>query len=536
MDKIPSEQQKAIFSWMETGKGNLLVRARAGTGKTTTIVKGVEFAPERKIMLCAFNKKIQIELNNRITNPNAEAKTLHSIGFSFVRRHWRGVKMENDRGQRIVDSILDNDVPREISRLVVRLVSRAKSTRPFGTVSELMIEAQDADLIPDDEFIDMGYGLQFIAEKAAIAMEKACQHDGTLDFDDMVFVPVRNKWVFGMWDLVIVDEAQDMSYTQLLLAQKICKKGGRVVVVGDDRQAIYGFRGADHRSLDMLKSSLKATELGLTITYRCPKSVVTLAQLLVPDYQFAPNAPEGEVSNTTLAKLVNEAAVGDFVLSRKNAPLAKVCLAFLKAHKRAFIEGRDIGQTLLALIKKMKAKSMPDFITRLEKWKEREMTRAQKLDTEAKREAKQEFVIDQHELLMNIADGLASVRELENRITSLFADMDDGSSRHSSSIVCSSVHRAKGLERDNVFLLEETFSERNMEERNIKYVGITRAKKRLVWVAKNLEGKLVPNPDGKERLTEISHSYDAHMINVGMKHHGDDFVREERRRQGEIDF
>jgi DNA helicase IV len=110
----------------------------------------------------------------------------------------------------------------------------------------------------------------------------------------MIFVPSGTAGC-ALLQLVIIDEAQDMNASQLLLAMKSCKKGGRIAVVGDDRQAIYGFRGADSNSLDRLKGELVAHELGLTTTYRCPKVVVAGAARLVPDYTAAPAAPEGEM-------------------------------------------------------------------------------------------------------------------------------------------------------------------------------------------------------------------------------------------------
>ena len=57
-----SEQQESIFGWFREGEGNLVVRARAGTGKTTTIIEAITYAPEEKILLAAFNRKIADEL------------------------------------------------------------------------------------------------------------------------------------------------------------------------------------------------------------------------------------------------------------------------------------------------------------------------------------------------------------------------------------------------------------------------------------------------------------------------------------------
>lgn len=475
-----SEQQKRIFEWFENGRGNAVVRARAGTGKTTTLVEGIDRAPEKKILLAAFNKSIASELTQRIRNPAAEAKTLHALGFGCILRARGATQVDQDRGSRIARQAAGDDVPNEIVRLISRLASRAKNTRFDATVDELISEAIDADLIPDEEFEESGWNLEFVAQKAHEAMELACVRDGTVDFDDMVYLPARCKWIFARYDLVAIDEAQDLSHTNLYMAQRLCKKDGRIIVVGDDRQAIYGFRGADSGSIDRLKRELGAQELGLTITYRCPRKVVELAKALVPDYESAPGAPEGAIERCSRAQLSKRALPGDFVLSRKNAPLASVCLSLLKEGKRARIEGKDIGKQLVTLIGKFaggrRGRSIPSMLEGLKKWRDRELARAQKMP-ESKRDARIELINDQHETIVALCDGLSGPAELIARIETLFADSVAGSY-----IVCSSAHRAKGRESDNVFLLKETFSTRGIEECNIQYVALTRAKKKLVWV------------------------------------------------------
>ena len=57
-----SAQQLAIFDWFKNGRGNLVVKALAGTGKTSTSVHAVSLAPERRVLMCAFNKRIAVEL------------------------------------------------------------------------------------------------------------------------------------------------------------------------------------------------------------------------------------------------------------------------------------------------------------------------------------------------------------------------------------------------------------------------------------------------------------------------------------------
>jgi DNA helicase-2/ATP-dependent DNA helicase PcrA len=460
--------------------GSLAVRARAGTGKTTTIIEAINYAPEAKILLAAFNKKIAEELALKLKNPKAEAKTLHSLGFSYVRRNWDKVRVDNDRSERLVRT-LDPSMPDVMANMVKKLAACGKNSAPFPKQSVMEDLAYTFDLIPDEQWDDDGWSVPRIAHLAMQLMDLAAKPDGTVDFDDMVFVPVRNKWVRPWYDMVVIDEAQDMNPTQLLLAQGACKKTGRVIVVGDDRQAIYGFRGADSYSIDRLKNELHATELGLTITYRCPKNVVASVQHLVPDYVAAPTAPEGIYGSASYEQMIEKADVSDFVLSRKNAPLVAVCLRFLRKGKRCMIEGKDVGKNLVAIVRKLKAKSIPDFMEKLTAWEDKQVERLHAVKKKSA-EAKIEQVHDQAETLRELATDMAGIPELEARINTLFQETPAGKRDF---IRCSTVHKAKGLETERVWGLVETLypgrgrigmDKNSIEEQNIEYVMKTRAK------------------------------------------------------------
>lgn len=482
MSKQWSPQQSAIFGWFKQGSGNLVVRARAGTGKTTTILEGISHAPEKNILLVAFNKSIATELQSKLKNPYAEAKTLHSLGFSFITKNWTGIRVDAERSKRLASLVCGSACPDSVVGVVRKLASLAKNICPDLNPRCVSDVAVDYDCIPDSDFEQEGWTLGTVVNLAIKACELALQKDGSIDFDDMLFVPVRHGWVRARWDLVVVDEAQDMNATQLILASKACK--GRLVVVGDDRQAIYGFRGADSNAIDRLKLELAATELGLTTTYRCPSKIVAYAKTLVPDYEAAPNAPEGTISGLDYSKLHEAAMPGDFVLSRKNAPLAGACLALLRAGKPAKISGKDIAKTLLTLVNKWKGDGIPRFLEKLTKWEEREFARAAKLP-EHKRESRQQFISDQAETVRALSEGCTGVSELRKRIENMFVDE---SSNPLGVVLCSSIHKAKGQERERVFLFGETLyiggrKAANIEEANLEYVGVTRAKRELVWVS-----------------------------------------------------
>jgi DNA helicase-2/ATP-dependent DNA helicase PcrA len=263
---------------------------------------------------------------------------------------------------------------------------------------------------------------------------------------------------------------------------------GRVIAVGDPAQSIYQFRGADSEAIPNIIEKLGAKTLPLSVTYRCPRKIVKLAQEIVPDIEAADNAEEGEVENILTADLLKLVKPGDFILSRTNAPLIKHCMALLKAGVPANIQGRDVGANLIYFIKKSKAKTINKFIEYVNEWREQEIKRLlfEKKDTIV--------VEDKSECLLNLCEGALSIKDLKDTIESLFNDVDDNKK-----VILSTTHKAKGLERDRVFMLVGTYRYGPGvvgEEANLYYVAVTRAKKSLYLVRK--ESKYTPFDSAKQ--------------------------------------
>ncbi len=477
-----SGQQEQIFNEFANGTSNFVVEARAGTGKTTTIKEGISRAPETKKCYLAFNKKNVVEAKAKITDPRVQVMSLNSLGYKFVLGAWGSVKTDdNVEWDRInaAGSKFKN-FSRSVGSVVHKVVAFAKNTKPFAKLTDLVEMAGSRGFEPSDEDEAAGWSLLSICEVAATVLEMSKVKSAIISFNDQLWLPVALGFAKPWFDLVCIDEAQDMNATQLLLAQAACKKGGRVVLVGDPRQAIYGFRGADVRGMERLKTELKAKAFSLTITYRCPKAVVAIAAQLVPDYQAADSAPEGVVKMSNKTATLNEVKPNDAIISRKNAPLMGLCLALLRKGTPARIEGRDIGRMLLSITQSFKAKTVETFLEAVVTWGDLKMKRAM---THKNAEQLIETIADQVETLQAVAEDAKSVFEIETRLNNLFSDTD---SNPRPAVVLSSTHKAKGLEYDRVFLLESTFSPHWTsdinEESNIKYVAITRAKKELTWV------------------------------------------------------
>lgn len=518
-----SLEQSAIFDYFRDGKGNAIVTARAGTGKTTTIKEAFQFAPEARILYAVFNKRNQKEAQEKISDNRVDVRTLHSLGFAFIKRVWPSAKpdiqVEIDRAV-AVSPALSSD--HEMRGLILKLVGFAKNCTTNTTQADLARLADQLDLQFDG--ID-GVGIAMrILEASKV---KDAQH--RISFDDMVWLPVVMGWVRPWYDLVCIDEAQDMSLPQLTMARSACKPGGRVVVVGDDRQAIYAFRGAVQNGMSMMRVTLRAKSFGLTVTYRCPKKVVELAAKYVPDYKAAPEAPDGIVEVCSTNFMRDQAKVGDAILSRLNAPLMPVALALLRKNVPARIEGRDIGSQLISVLRSMRAKDVPQLLQKLRAWGDKQTKR---LTGSKNADKKIEQINDIVETLSAISQDAKGVMEIEVKLRSLFDDTETASKP---AVVLSSVHKAKGLEWSRVFLLSETFrANKGGEEENIYYVALTRSKSHLYLVGasneKNEDEKL---PEKRVTQTKAPVEIDTWEIPRGcirrqvgdvIRHEGKEFV------------
>ena len=317
-------------------------------------------------------------------------------------------------------------------------------------------------------------------EAVAILGVTNCPVDAVVESVEPVTIPnfhVYDLTVEGLHCFyangVLVHNCQDLNPVQHYLVIGSLARGGRFFGVGDPYQGIYRFRGANADSLDNLRREVEAKELKMTMTYRCGKAIVREAQKLVPDFQAGPDQHEGEViERVTHARMMKEARPGDFILSRVNAPLLGLCLGFLREGRRANIRGKDIGAKLNAIVRKAKATSIEGLREWVKEWQERESER------HASRGEGDDIVRDTRACLEVMMDGCRDVFTVQSNISRMFDDEDDASR-----ITLSSTHRAKGMERERVWLLRDTYRpQMGDEERNLLYVGITRAIQTLFMV------------------------------------------------------
>jgi superfamily I DNA/RNA helicase len=477
---IWSPYQKQIFWDIQKGRGHSIIEARAGASKTTSLVEGFRYLPRgAKTIVLAFNKIIQKELEERAPH-YVQARTFHSLGMQAITQRFKKVHIDDWKVFNIVKEFPECEGDTSLIFSICDTIAFCK----YGLLSapneiNALISRFGIDLcdLKREDFIRI----------VIQALGKDKLLTSSIDFNDMCYFPFVYDLELGDFDIVFVDEFQDLSKNQWTMARKLIRRrNGRIIATGDSFQDLYSWRLSDNETIKELKEMEGTKVLSLPISYRCPQKVIELVKPWVPDITCPDTAKEGSIETISLDRLYEIVKPGCFILSRTNAPLIKICLSLIKQKIKANIRGKnDIGKQLSAIVKRSKKKLVPAFLTWLEKYKDKEI---KALITKG---VKTDNLMDKYECLVNLCEGQEKMTQIEYMLRCMFSDTDEGKI-----VQLSSVHGAKGLERDTVFLLRWTFRgwfdkimpdmiEDGNEELNIAYVAATRTKDKLYLVNKN---------------------------------------------------
>lgn len=488
----PSHYQEAIFDFVQNGQGSLVVSAGAGSGKTTTLLEAAKrVKPSQSVAFVAFNVSIVDTIKAQVP-AHVYASTLNSMGFrAWLRSRGYGTKVEIDRNK--VREIIDETGEAFLHQTTLRrLVGLAKA---YGIVP---VTCQGATGLLEDtyenwvELIER-HDLDVVNEKEAakvVTLARAILHkcivtaDQVMDFDDQLYLPVIWDVPFTKYDVLFVDEAQDVSSIQCAMLRRSLKPGGRLVAVGDRTQAIYSFRGAGVTSMEDIRDAFSATDLPLSISYRCAKAVVRAAQQFMPALEHHWEAPEGLVEALgKFDKDMNESFFqpDDIILCRNSAPIVELAWKLLRRGVPCKILGREIGEGLSRLIERQDTDNLKVLIDKLDTYRKREVARL----VRKKQEEKAELVADKVETINILITHLpenATVKELLYRISEMFNDK-------SGVLTLSTIHKAKGKEYPRVFILNSFLmpsryarQEWQLEqESNLHGVAITRARREVYY-------------------------------------------------------
>lgn len=535
MKREPSKYQKEILDWVKNGHGSGLVNALAGTGKTTTLEMVAKAIPSKMLFL-AFNKHIADELSERkdikplIDSKKLKIYTVNALGNMTLIDYCKN-KLDKDpvlKSSKLTSDILDGVILDRLRRENKELPHGAMESKlamdtikkHAKTCCDLVrchcIDYKDHKaidhLISDENlFVFRKEILQitsiprlewsFIVSDAIEESIDFFEKTGEYDFLEQIFLPVQLQlfppaWLKWYTEFVGVDEAQDISTLQQRFIKKLQYmnpyKPTRYLFVGDEHQAIYKFNGADCNSINHIRSQFDAKDLHLNICYRCPKKALILAREHAPLIEDAPNAKEGTINIIKNIDIVNYANDGDLVMARKNKDLVTIYLMLIKAKKRVYFKK---GEFLFRIVKEIndrkRIKTIDDVENFIKKEKQKEINKKESGEKEVKNviDMDEEDVFDIMSILLLFFKLSYEDLDFENNAFGFteFVKSIAKSEPSENCIVLGSIHAMKGLEANNVFIVNYfdmpyefgMGGEYYIQEKNLKYIAETRTKENL---------------------------------------------------------
>jgi len=523
-----NKQFQDVFDFVENGVGNGCIFSVAGSGKTSAIVESIirysENNPCHKILFVAFNVSIKEEGAKRLAGyNNVDILTCHGLGFRALRKSsaWGGPKGNQqfdvqDSSGPYMRALVENELGPEKEKAddrdaLMDLVSKAKMTLTddVSGMAELMERFDIETSYDKKEFIK--YALKILDYTKRRPGTTTSQGRGkgegrvfskaAITFDDEIWLPIVNNWAVDQYDAVFVDECQDLSKARREIVSMALTDGGRIFIVGDKMQAIYGFACADINAFTEMSEQFNCVSLPLSCSWRCDELIIQEAQQFNPIITARPGAPAGIVDKCQCEELLEKLEPGDVLISRTNAPLVRVFFQLAKQQRKVKFIGRDYGKMLSYRIKCWKRK----HDVRVEKGEADGLFTAREvlnyndewLDYHSKNKKESDYKVaidrlkDEWETVAALAsdlnasmDSVASVQEILDRCNMFSPEEDKEDKDGKECITLSSTHRFKGLERSHVYMLVDTYApgDANEEESHLCYVAITRAKNWLSYV------------------------------------------------------
>lgn len=469
-DFQPTAEQQAIVDAVTNTEENLIISALAGAAKTSTLVLISKAQPKISTLALCFNKRIADELAERLPSV-CTAATLNSLGHrAWAQFTSKRLRVEKDKMYNILSDFIkelpyeEKNEAYELFSDILQALGKGKSsgyipTNRFPNASRLHDDSSFFALLDDEPSPVM----EDLIRRASYESIKQAL-DGMVDFDDQILLPTVFKVPFPQYPLVLVDEAQDLSALNHATLRLIARK--RLIAVGDRCQSIYAFRGADISSMDILQRSFHMREMQLSVSFRCPVSVVEEARWRAPHMKYPEWAKPGKVSTLehwSIEDLPDTATI----ICRNNAPIFSMALRFLKEGRYAEIVGSDIGKGLIKALKKLGDSTMKqaEVLKAISLWEKAKLAKTRNSDK----------IRDTAECLRVFALNGERLSDAVAYAEHIF--------RAKGPIRMMTGHKSKGLEFDDVFILDKDLLRLDAtQDQNLLYVMQTRAKSTLTYI------------------------------------------------------
>lgn len=489
---------------------HLVVMACAGTGKTTTVTNGVramfrtrlpdwykptdeQMAIQSEMMraeypgdthLTSFSTDAANQLASGMPD-GATSSSTYSMGLRCAKAVGMAKKLDMGKPSwkygRLLSEFFQGVGFREEQRWkgmrqdMLDLVDKAKL--------ELLRELDEGQLIDlaDHYGVDIPYtGRELFLGAINYMLRRGLEEVGEFNYTDMVWIPPMLGLVRKQYEHLIVDEYQDMGKAQQEICYRIARK---IIAIGDPNQAIYGFIGADANATQNFLHALGVwrrgvKQLPLTLTRRCPKAIVDLANQYVPELKAMPEAPDGVLRHMQSFQFdPMKLEKTDMVICPTNAPLISLMFRLNKVGIKAFVRKTDVVDKMAKFLNSHSEKGMESLRSAIDA----------QLEIHTAKQGKYAAInIDKFTCLKEIAAECHTIDAAVRSLNSMFVDDEVPGT-----IRLSTVHRSKGLEANRVIFWEYDRAGRmakldweRKQVRNLLYVGITRAKKEL-WMVKS---------------------------------------------------
>lgn len=473
----PTDEQLAAIDLYAAG-ASFAVEAGAGTGKTSTLVAMTEAVPERSAQYIAFNRAIVDDSAGRFPR-HVGARTVHSLAWQVYR---------GDYGHRLEDSrrLKSNDVARHlrIDPMVVPDAFGGQKRLAAGFLASHVLKAmrgfcQSADPEPTVHHFPYIEGLDRpIGERrtydtnnqVAAALLPALRRAWADVRSTTGVLRFEHAHYLKMWqleaprigtDVVLFDEAQDASPVMLSIVEQ--QHHAQRVYVGDSQQSIYGFTGAKNAIAEAMAAGYLSERTFLTRSFRFGPAIAGVANFVLA-MLGADLRIEGSPG---IDSTIGHVAYPDVLLTRTNAAALGELLVALDAGRTVHLTGG--GADLVA------------FADAAAKLRRGERTFHPELSCfgswgEVQEYASLDPLGDELALLVKLVD--------EHGPEAIIDALENMPAMHQADVVCSTTHKAKGLEWGQValggdFPMPEPGKRWPGEELRLLYVAATRARLRL---------------------------------------------------------
>jgi len=493
---------------------HVFVSAMPGSGKSH-LLRSVahRLPPHTRAAYVAFNRHNVTALDGRLP-AHVPARTFHALGEGLARRHLSAsghpFTHDDTKATTLYTQALLQAAPGlsrgQISEAArhLRALHQALSSRLLPPTPEHIRTVLKLGVSPLPEGPRLAFqqargvdltNLDVLARVLKWGRRHADQlaDQGTFDYNDRLLYPLRHRLGVGRFELLLVDEAQDLSAAQQAFCRQLAR---RLALVGDPHQSIFQFSGADPGGLQAFADRL-APDLvtcPLTLSFRLPQAHARFARAWTPQLRALDSAEEGTITHVDEASLEDLLIPGDLVVCRTNAPLITLAFRLRRVGRPVRVRGRDLATHLTAPLRGLVEADESLSLNKVEGLI-RHLAHKAKEETENgfRSEAAYEDLGDQLECLWVVAresaqDGVTSLNRIHAQVNALLHGEAGG-------IELSSVHRAKGDEAQRVIVLRPHLmpmqSGNSQEEQNIIYVAITRAKHQLLFA--HQAGKAIPD-------------------------------------------